>query len=114
LKQHREDIAGSVIAEELAELLFVVGDAVLLNQGDKVGRGITGESRFGKVGVGGEKVLGPGVKIGEIAATAPGDQNLTAGFGTVFEDNDSTAEAGGFGGVEQTRRATPDDDGVKS
>ena len=42
-EQQVDDLAGAAVAEQLAELLLVVGDAVRLDQGDEVLRPVAGE-----------------------------------------------------------------------
>ena len=41
--EHFHDVAGRVVAEELAECFLVIGDAMLLDQGDKVRRRVPGQ-----------------------------------------------------------------------
>src|SRR5208283_315002 len=89
--QHVGDFAGGVVAEELAEGLLVVGDAVFFDEGEEVRGGVTGQSRFGKVGIGGEEILRLAMKIGEVAATSAGDEDFLADAVGVFEDSDATA-----------------------
>jgi hypothetical protein len=68
-----EDVVGGAVAEELAEGFLVVGDGVFFDEGDEVARGVAGEGGLGEVGVGGEKVFGRGVEVGEVAAASAGD-----------------------------------------
>ena len=42
-EEEGEDVAGGVVAEELAEFFFVIGDVVALYEGDEIGRGVAGE-----------------------------------------------------------------------
>ena len=41
--EHFHDVAGRAVAEELAECFLVIGDAMLLDQGDKVRRRVPGQ-----------------------------------------------------------------------
>ena len=52
-----EDVVGGAVAEELAEGLFVPGDAVFGDEREEVLRGVAGERGVGKVRVGGEEVF---------------------------------------------------------
>ena len=78
--EHGDDVVGGAVAEELAEGFFVVGDAVLFDEGDDVGWGVAGEGGLGEVGVFGEEVFGAGVEVGEVAAASAGDEDFFAGL----------------------------------
>ena len=56
--QHGDDVEGGAVAEELAEGLFVIADAVVLDHGDDVCRGEAREGGLCEVRVFGEKVFG--------------------------------------------------------
>ncbi len=107
-----EDLAGGIVAEKLAEGLFVEGDAMLADKGEEVLGGKAGEGGLGEVGVGGEEVLGFDDPVGEVAAAAAGDQNFAAGTGRVFKEQHAAAELAGEGGAEQARRAGAENDDV--
>ena len=62
--------------------------------------------------IGREEAIGLGFDIGEIAASAAGDQNFRAGLGIVFEQQHALAARAGCRGTEQARRARADDDRV--
>ena len=111
-EQHVEDVVGGAVAEELAEGLLVVGDAVLFYQGDEVVRSETCERGFGEVGVGGEEVFRGGVEVGEVAAASAGDEDLLAGAVGVFEDQDAAAAASGFDGAHEAGSAGAEDEDV--
>ena len=68
--QQFDDLARADVAEELAEFLLVMGDAMPLDQRDEGRRGVAGERGFVEVRVAGEVILGSGVDVGEIATTA--------------------------------------------
>jgi len=78
--EHGDDLGGGIVAEELAEDLFVVGNSVFLDQRDEIGRGVTGEGGLGEMRIFGEEVFRLGVKIREVAAAAAGDQDFLADF----------------------------------
>ena len=46
------------------------------DQGDEIGRRVTGQRRFGEVRIGGDKIFRTAMKIGEIAAAAAGDKDF--------------------------------------
>lgn len=68
LEQHFEDVAGFVIAEQLAEFLLVVRHAVFGHQADEIPLGVARQRGFAEVLVLREKIARFGVHVGEIAA----------------------------------------------
>jgi hypothetical protein len=80
LHQHRDDLPGRAVAEELPERLLVPGDAVALDQREEIPLGIAAERRLGEMRVLGEEVLRPRPGVGEVAAPAARDEDLLAGF----------------------------------
>jgi len=90
-----------MVAEELAQRFFVVGDAMLGEEREEIGGSEAGQGGFGEVGIGGEEVVGSGMKIGEIAAASAGDENFLADAVGMFEDSDAAAAVGGFDGGEE-------------
>ena len=59
-QQHIDDLLAGAVAEQLALVLFVAGDAMALHQRDEVARRVARERRTAEVGVGRQKVLRPG------------------------------------------------------
>ena len=103
-EEHGDDLAGGAVAEELAEGLFVPGDGVTVDEVDEVLRGVAGEGGAAEAGIVGPEAVGVGMQIGEVAATAAGDEDLFAGLAGVIEHEDAAAAAGGGGGGHQPRR----------
>jgi len=89
------------IAEQLAKLFLVIGDAMLFDEAHEVGRSIAGKRRLGEVWIGRKKVLWARVQVGEVAAAAAGDQNLLADSVRAFEYQDAPAPLPGFNGTHQ-------------
>ena len=92
---------GGAVAEELAEGLLVIGDAVLLDQSDDVCGSEAGERGFGEVRVGGEEVFGAAVDVGEVAAAAAGDEDLFAGPVRRVRGGGRGGRGGRFDGAHQ-------------
>jgi hypothetical protein len=90
----------------------VVGDAVLLDQRDKVMRGEAGEGGPGEVGVGREEVLRRGVDVGEVAAAAAGDEDLFAGAVGVLQDEDAAATAACLDGAHEASGSGSQDEDI--
>ena len=57
--QHVHDVASGAVAEELAQCLLVIGDAVLLDQCDEVMRRVSGKRGAGEVRIRGEEERRP-------------------------------------------------------
>ena len=110
--QHLRDVACRAVAEQLAQRLLVIGNAVLLHQADEVRRGIARQRRLGEVRVGGEEVLRPCVQVGEVAAPAAGDEDFPADPGIVFEHGDAAPAPPGFDRAHQPGGAGADDQNV--
>jgi hypothetical protein len=111
--QHIRDVLRGAVAEELAELLFVVANAVLFDERDEIGGGTAGEGGFREVFVGADEIFGLGVPIREIAATAAGDKDFLAAALGSLEDGDATPAFTGFDSAHQAGGATADHDGVE-
>ncbi len=76
--QHFDDIFSRLIAEQLPQGFLVVGNAMALDQSDKVPLGVAAERRFTEMRISRDEILGAGIHIGEIAAPAARDQDLFA------------------------------------
>ncbi len=96
-----DDLGGGIVAEELAESFFVPGDAMFLDESEKVVRGETGEGGFGEVGIGGKEVFRRGVKVGEIAAASAGDEDFLANAVGMFDYCDAAAALACLDGAEE-------------
>ena len=95
VEQHAEDVAGLVVAEQLAEFLLVVRHAVLGHQPDEIPLCITGQGRFAEVRVVREEVGRLGVHVGEVAAAATGHQDFLAGLVGVVDQHHLAPTPGG-------------------
>src|SRR3546814_16382877 len=74
----RSDCLRRTVAEQLAERLFVPGDAMGVDQRDEIGGGVARQRRLGEMRVRRQKAIGGGVDVGEVAAPAARDQYLLA------------------------------------
>jgi hypothetical protein len=61
----------------------------------------------------GKKVFGLAVKVGEVAASAAGDQDFLAQAVGMLEDRDAATALASFDGAEESRGAGAEDEGVK-
>ncbi len=80
-----DDLARDSVAKKLAELFFVVRDAVALDQGDKILRPVARQRRTAEIRLRGEIIFRPGVEVGEVAAAAAGDEDFLADALGAFE-----------------------------
>ena len=111
--QHVDDALRALVAEELTELLFVISNAVLLHQRDKVARGVTGECRAAKVRVFRKEVLGSAVDVSEVAAPAARDADLLAELWRVLDQHSTAPALSRDRGAHHSGRAGADDNDVE-
>ena len=93
-QQHGHDGARRAVAEQLAERLLVIGDAMALHQRDEIGLRVAAQRRPAEVRVARQKAIRRAVQIGEIAAAAAGDQDLGADPVGMVEQQDLARRAG--------------------
>jgi hypothetical protein len=102
-----------VIAEELTERFFVIGDFVFFDEGDEIGGGVSGQGGFGEVGILREEIFRLAINIGEVAAASAGDEDFFADFFGVFQEEDATVALAGLDGAEEAGGAGTEDDDVE-
>jgi hypothetical protein len=107
------DFRRGVVAEELAERFFVVGDAVLFDEGDEILWRVARERGFCEMGIGGEEIFGIGVEIGEVAAASAGDEDFFAGAIGEFDNGDAAATLSSLEGAEKSGGASAEDEDVE-
>jgi hypothetical protein len=107
------DFRRGVIAEELAERFFVIGDAALFDEGDEILWRVARERGFCEMGIGGEEIFGSGVEIGKVAATSTGDEDFFADAIGEFNDGDAAATLSSLEGAEKSGGTGTEDEDVK-
>ena len=107
--EERSDVGGGTITEKLAECFFMVRDVVLFDECQEIGRSVTGQRGFGEMWIGGMKVFGGGVDIGEVAAASTGDEDFFADPVGVLDERDAAAAFGGFECAEKSGGASAED-----
>jgi hypothetical protein len=107
------DVRCGIIAKELAEGFFVIGNAVLFDQRNEISGSEARQCGFSEVGIRGEKIFWCGVNVGEIAAAAAGDEYFLAGAVRKFDDSHAAAAFGRFDGAEEAGRASAEDENVE-
>ena len=111
--QQVDDPMRPTVAEKLAGCFFVIGDAVLLDQLDEVERGEPAERGSAEVRVVGQIVFGLDLEMGEVAASAAGNQDLLADVWRAFKQQHLPAALPGRAAAHQARGTGADDHGVK-
>ena len=86
---------------------------MLLDQCDEVRWSVACQRGLCEVRIGREKILGPAVEVGEVAATAAGDENFFAEPVGVVEDGDAASALAGFDGAHQARCAAAENQCVE-
>ncbi|MNI70288.1 hypothetical protein D3C73_1260930 [compost metagenome] len=84
--QHLHDLLGRDIAEQLAQFLLVIGDAVALDHLDEVVGRVTRQCRLAEMRIGRQEVGRGGAGVGEVAAATAGHQDLLADLVGVVDD----------------------------
>ena len=111
--QHIDNLLRRVVAEQLAERLFMPGDAVFAHQIDKVPLGVTRQRRFAEMGVLAQIGSRFDIQIREVAAPAAGHQDLTPRFFTIIDEQHAATRLTGLRRTEHTRRASAYNNGIK-
>ena len=102
-----------VIAEQLAECLFVIGDVVFMDEFNEMARRVERERGLGEVWVGGKKAARLAVNVGEVAAASAGDEDFTAGQAAVIEKGYAASTLAGHGCAHQARGSGSQNNYVK-
>jgi hypothetical protein len=96
--QHGDDGARGAVAEQLAQRLLVVRNAMALDQRNKIVLRVARQRRSAEARIVRQEPIRRAVQIREIAATAAGDQDfLSDRLGVIEQQHRATALAGGHG-----------------
>ena len=112
VEQHRHDLPRGAVAEELAQRLFMPGDAMRLDQFEKVGGRVAAQRGLGEMRVRRQEALGHGADIGEVAPPAARNQDLFARRIGMVDDQHPPPPLPGGRGSHKPRRARAEDDRV--
>jgi len=85
---------------------------MFFEQLDEVGGGIARERRLSEMRIPGDEILGGGMKIGEVAATAARDEDFLADAVSALEEQDSFAAFTRLNRAHQAGGAGSENDGV--
>jgi len=80
---------------------------------DEIRGRVARQRRFGKVWIRRDKVFGPAMQIGEIAASTAGDENFLSQAVGAFEHGHATAALAGFDGAHQACCASAEDECIE-
>ena len=111
-QQHRHHLLAGVVAEQLAEFLLVVGDAVAFDQFDEMPRRVARQRRLAEVRVRRQVVGRRRAGIGEVAASAAGHQDLLADLVGMVDHQHAQPALASRDRRHQACGAGADDDGV--
>ena len=107
------DLSRGSAAEELAQSFFVICNVVLLHQLDELAGGISREGGSAEVRVVGEIIFGAGMEVGEIAATAAGDEDFFSDSMVVLEYKHGAIPQTGRPRAHQARATGANNDDVE-
>ena len=102
------------IAEQLPQRLFVIRDAVPLDEPDKIRGRVTRQRRFCEVRISRKEVVGPRVQVGKVRAASSRDQDLFPRPPRTFQHRDTTPAAAGFDRSHQACRAGSEDEDIET
>ena len=107
--QHVDDLLRRVVAEQLAPIPFVEGDAVTLHELDEVRRGVARQGGADKVRVAAEEVFRADATIGEVAPATARNADLFGELFGMIDQQHATPTLAGGGGAHHAGRARADD-----
>ena len=105
LQQHIHDLPRRVIAEQLSQRFLVPLDSVPLDQFKKVLRLVERQRGLRKMRILRDEVCRRAVNVGEVAAPAAGDQDLSPRLRIVLQQQNSPASLSRNSRTHQSRRA---------
>ena len=112
--QQVDNLLRRSVAEKLAQRLFVIRDAVPLDEPDEIRRRVARQRRFREVRIGREEVVGPRVQVGKVGAASSGDQDLLARPLRALQHSDAASAAAGFDRGHQACRARSEDEDIET
>src|SRR3981081_946691 len=92
----------------------MIRNTMLFDQGQKVLRRKSGQSRLAEMRIGRQKVFRPAMQIGEIAPAATGDEDLLAYAVGTFEHRHPPPAFAGFDSAHEPRGAPADPGNIES
>lgn len=110
--EHVHDLARGMVAEELAEIFLMEGNAVFFDQGDEIRRRVARQGRLCEVRIGRQEIFRTAVEVCEIATASAGNEDFSAGAVPSLEHSDAPPAFTRFDGAQQTGRAGADNDSV--
>ncbi len=112
-QQNVDDLLGALVAEQLAQRLLVIVQAVPVHQIDEVLLGVARQRRLAEVGIRREEGMGPGLMVGEVAAATAADEDLAARLLGVVQHQHGTAPVARLGRTHQPGRSGTDHHHIK-
>ena len=109
VEQHAHDLLRRIVAEQLAEFLLVIGDAMALDQRDEIGRRVARQRRLAEMRIRRKEIRRRRAGVGEIAAAAAGHQDLLADPVGMLDHQHAPAAPTGRDRAHQAGGAAADD-----
>src|SRR5258708_32371521 len=106
-------MAGGTVAEKLVQSFLVIRDFVFFDQRNEIGGRVACDGGLGEMRIGREEVLRAGMKIGEVAASAAGNEDFLAEAVSTFEYGDAAAALSRLDGAHEAGGAPAGHDAVK-
>ena len=111
--EHIDDLLGRPIAEQLAVVALVIGDAMQLHQPNEIMLGVAGHGRDAETRIVRQIVVGRGAQVGEIGAPPAGDTDLLRDFRRGLQHQHPPPAPVGRRRAHEARRPGTDDNDIK-
>ncbi len=111
-QQQIDDLLRRTVAEQLAERLFVIRNAVAFHQGDEIAGAVAMQRGNAEMRIARQEILGCATQIGEIASPAARDADLLSRRSRMIEHENRAAALAGLRRAHESRRARSDNNDV--
>ena len=112
IQQHRHHLPRGPVTKQLAQCFLMPGDAVPLNQSQKIPLRVTTECRFGEMRILADIAGGFDAHVGEIAPAAARNQDLFAGLFRVIHQQHTRAALAASGRRQKASAAGAKDNHI--
>lgn len=113
-QQHGDQVFGRAVAEKLAFVFFVEGNAVFFDQSHEIGRGEARQGRFGKARVLAQEVGRRDVHVGEVGTATARDADFFGHLFAVVQHQNLQTQLAGYPGTKQAGRTGTHDHNIKT
>src|SRR3954468_11055509 len=91
----------------------MIGNSILFDESDEMLWRVASQCRLAKMRIGGKKILGAAMKVGEVATAAARNQDLLANAIGMIEYNNSAPALASLNRAHQASRTSAHHDGIE-